>query len=191
MSQTVYTMPEPKFRSTKKRAQAVPSFRNSEFAQEIKTSKPKPQPVPVGAPAPVQAPLHVEVQVELQLKAESQRPPKARASFTVATLWPVAVGIFLAGFAPEWQAMATQMGVWVMRFAFPLSLLAMRHDLGLDAQMSTMLPQIALYAQLPLDGVLAALTLARGKSLRAVLVQLLLVHGVCAFVLWLLSMNAN
>lgn len=175
MSQTVYTMPEAKFRSIKKRASGSRDLRKSEFAHEMKVLQLQPQPV------------KAKVADTLPAKAEA----KKKTRLNLVSFWPVAVGLFLAGFAPEWQAMATQAGPWILRFAFPFSLLAMRHDLGLDAQMSVMLPQFALFAQLPLDGVLAMLTLARGKSLKAVAVQLFLVHAVCAFVLWLLSMNAN
>ena len=40
MSHTAYTMPEPKYRSTKKRVQPVSSIRTSEFAQEVKSVQP-------------------------------------------------------------------------------------------------------------------------------------------------------
>jgi hypothetical protein len=162
MNHIASTMPEAKFRSTKKRVQPVRSIRTSEFIHEVKAFQP--------------------VQEKAAVKAESK---KKRISF--ATFWPVAVGLFLAGFAPEWQAMATQAGIWAMRFAFPLSLLATHREAGIDSQMVTILPQIALYAQLPLDGLLTMLTLARGKSLKSAVAQIFLVHGVCAFVLWLLT----
>lgn len=162
MSQTASTMPEAKFRSTKKRAKADSSLRTSEFKHELQALKPR------------------------QEKAQEKKESK-KASIRIAAFWPVAVGIFLAGFAPEWQAMATQAGVWAMRFAFPLSLLATHREVGIDSQMAAILPQFSLYAQLPLDGALMMLTLARGKSLKAALAQLFLVHGVCAFVLWLLT----
>ena len=163
------TMPEAKFRSTKKVVQPG-SLRGSEFSHEIKALQPKP----------------AKVKVETEAKAAAKK-----SRIKIAAFWPVAVGFFLAGFAPEWHAMAEQAGIWAMRFAFPLSLLATHREIGIDAQMAPILPQFLLYAQLPLDGVLTMLTLARGKSLTAAVVQLFLVHGVCAFVLWLLPYLGN
>lgn len=162
MNQIATTMPEAKFRTTKKRVQPVRSIRTSEFAHEVKAFQPR--------------------QEKATAKTGSK---KIRINFVA--FWPVAVGLFLAGFAPEWQTMASQAGVWAMRIAFPFALLATHREVGIDSQMATMLPQIALYAQLPLDGLLTMLTLARGKSLKSAVAQLLLVHGVCAFVLWLLT----
>jgi hypothetical protein len=158
------TMPEAKFRSTKKRLQPS-SLRNSEFSHEIKALKPKP----------------AKVKVETEAKAAAKKN-----RIKIAAFWPVAVGLFLTGFAPEWHAMTEQAGIWAMRFAFPLSLLATHREIGIDEQMAAILPQFSLYAQLPLDGVLMMLTLARGKSLTAAVTQVVLIHGLCAFVLWLL-----
>jgi hypothetical protein len=163
------TMPEAKFRSTKKRVQPS-SLRTSEFRHEVQALKPK------------QA--HVKAKPEASAEAKKSR-------IKISTFWPIAVGLFLAGFAPEWHRMAEESGIWAMRFAFPLSLLATHREIGIDAQMAGILPQFSIYAQLPLDGVLTMLTLARGKSLTAAVVQLFLVHGVCAFVLWLLPYLGN
>jgi hypothetical protein len=166
MSQVAATMPEAKFRSTKKNVHERRSLRTSEFAQERRAIKP--------------------AQAEVSAKVETQ---KRRVNF--AAFWPVAVGLFLAGFSPEWHAMAVQAGIWAMRFAFPLSLLASHRQMEIDAQMASVLPQVALYAQLPLDGLLTMATLARGKTLKAAMVQLFLLHGICAFVLWLLTFLGN
>jgi hypothetical protein len=166
MNQIAATMPEAKYRTTKKQVQPVRSIRTSEFVQELKALKPAKQ--------------------QQQAKAE-----KSKSGLRVVSFWPVAVCLFLTGFAPEWQAMANQVGVWAMRFTFPYALLATHREIGIDAQMATVLPQMALYAQLPLDGVLATIMLARNKSLKATVGQLLLVHAVCAFVLWLITFSTK
>jgi hypothetical protein len=160
MRQVIITMPEAKFRSTKQSVQPARSIRSSEFAHEVLAFQPHPK-------------------EDINTKIVSK---KNRINFIA--FWPVALGLFLAGFAPEWQAMATQIGIWAVRFAFPLSLLATHSEIGMDGQT---MPQIALYAQLPLDGLLTMLTLAHGKSLKSALAQLFLVHGICTFVLWLLT----
>jgi hypothetical protein len=115
------------------------------------------------------------------------KPKKTARSEQIASWWPVAVSIFLCGFVPEWHAMAVQAGIWALRLTFPLSLLATHREIGIDAQMAAILPQAALYLQLPLEGLLTKLTLDRGKSLKAAIAQLFLIHGVAALVLWLVT----
>ena len=168
MSQIAATMPEAKYRSTKKRVQPSRSTRSSEFVQELQSLRP----------------------VNEKAKIETKTMKNGK-TFKLASFWPVAVGLFLAGFAPEWHSMAAQAGVWAMRFAFPLSLLASHREIGIDEQMATSLPQIAIYAQLPLDGLLAMLTIARTKYLKSAVAQVFLVHAVCAFVLWLITLAAK
>jgi len=97
------------------------------------------------------------------------------------------VGLFLAGFAPEWHTMAMQAGVWVMRITFPFAMLASHREVGIDPQMV----QFATFAQLPIDGLFMTLATARGKGLKAAIAQVISVHAVCAFVLWLLTYLGN
>ncbi len=49
------------------------------------------------------------------------------------------------------------------------------------------MPNAAIFMQIPIDGALVSFTLARGKSLTSGVIQILLIHGVCAFVLELLT----
>lgn len=174
MSQIAQTMPEPRFQSTKKRVQPVRSTPLSH----------RPNATATVAQAVAARP---EAVVETEKAKKAQRKPGE----AIASWWPVAVGMFLCGFAPEWHAMAVQAGIWAERFAFPLTLLATHREIGIDSQMASVLPQAALYLQLPLEGLLTKITLDRGKSLKAAIMQLVLVHGVAAFVLWLISVNAR
>jgi hypothetical protein len=123
------------------------------------------------------------------VKTEKAKKDQRKPGEAIASWWPVAVGMFLCGFAPEWHAMALQIGVWAERFAFPLTLLAAHR--GIDSHMVGTLPQAALYLQLPLEGLLTKLTLDRGKNLKAAIMQLLLLHGIAAVVLWLISLSAK
>ena len=122
----------------------------------------------------------------IKAKKAQRKPGEAIASW-----WPVAVGIFLCGFAPEWHAMAVQIGVWAERFAFPLTLFAAHRAIGIDSHTTSALPQAALYLQLPLEGLLTKLILDRRKSLKVAIMQLLLIHGVAAIVLWSISFGAK
>jgi hypothetical protein len=173
MSHRAYTMPEPKHRTTKKRVQSVSSMRTSEFAQETKPSQPETK--------TVKSVIHL---VEPTMGA---RPSSTKIPLKLTSFWPVAVGLFLSGFAPEWQSIAAQAGIAVMRFTFPYAMLAMHREIGIDSQMAGFLPQFAVFAQLPLDGLMMTFAIARGKSLRTAILQVTYVHALCAFVLWLLT----
>jgi hypothetical protein len=160
MQQIAGTMPEQKFRSTKKRVQPNHPLKQTSTAAQA---------LPAVA------------------KKEKAKAEKKQSGIGLASWWPVAVGLFLCGFTPEWMAMMQQAGVWAVRFTFPLALLATHKDIGISDHWAPMMPQIALYAQLPLEGLLTKLTLSSGRSLKAAIVQLILVHAVAAFVLWLLT----
>jgi hypothetical protein len=164
MSQIAVTMPEAKYRSTKKGAQAVLTIRTSEFAAELQSLRP------------------ANEKAEIENKGEKKAAQKT--GFNVAGFWPFVVGLFLAGFAPEWHTMAAQAGIWVMRLSFPLSLLNSHSGIGTSSQM-------AIYAQLAIDGLLAMLALARTKSRKSAIVQVFLVHAVCALVLLLLTLTGS
>jgi len=166
-SQVAGTMPEAKFRSTKKLVR------------------------PANAIAATVAMSAVSAPAKKSVEPKTAKPQAKKARFTLVSFWPVAVGIFLSGYVSQWQTMASSLGVWGMRLAFPLTLLATHREIGIDNQMATMLPQIALYAQLPLEGLLTKITLDRGKSLKAALAQLVLVHLVATLVLWLVSFSGS
>ena len=174
MSQIAQTMPEPRLQRTKKRMQPVrstpPSHRTQVSASAAQTIATKP---------------------EATVKTEKAKKAQRKPGEAIASWWPVAVGMFLCGFAPEWHAMAVQIGVWAERFAFPLTMLAAHRAIGIDSHMVGTLPQAALYLQLPLEGLLTKLILDRGKSLKAAIMQLLLVHGIAAIVLGLISFSAK
>ena len=158
MEQIAGTLPEPKLQSVKKkRAPQVTAAMPKAHEREVKASKEK-----------------------------AKAKPKKRGDYIVKG-WPVLVAIFLTGFAPEWHAMAVSSGIWALRFTFPYALLATHREIGIDAQMAAILPNAAIYLQIPLDGLYLTFALARSKSLTSGIVQILLIHGVCALVLWLLT----
>jgi len=165
-------MPEAKYRTVKKREQPVTSIRSSEFAQEVRALKPQKK--------------AKDVKIHL-VKDKAEAVPGPKPAIKLTSFWPVAVGLFLSGFAPEWHSIAAQAGVGVMRITFPYAMLATHRELGIDAQMAGLLPQFAIFAQLPLDGLMMTITMARGKSLKTAIFQVTAIHLLCAFVLWLLT----
>jgi hypothetical protein len=178
MSQPAKTMPEPKYRTTKKREQPVTSIRSSEFAQEMKALKPSRK--------ESEANIHL-VGTEAEAAPAAKAKSEVKTALKLTKFWPVGVGLFLSGFAPEWHSIAAQAGIWVMRFTFPYAMLATHREIGIDAQMAGFLPDLAIFAQLPIDGLMMSLAMANGKGLRVAITQVTMVHALCAFVLWLLT----
>ena len=169
-------MPEARLRTTKKKVQTA----------GVPSTKPAQGPKPTAAvsgPALVNSSIGSSIAPSAAVKPKTKQKPGA----AIAAWWPVGVGIFLCGFVADWHTMAHQAGVWPERFLFPLTLLAQHREIGLDAQMAAVTPQWALYLQLPLEGLLTKLTLDRGKGLTAAITQLIAIHAVSAFVLWLLT----
>jgi hypothetical protein len=138
--------------------------------------------VAVSAMAPV---AHIRPVKTTETKLEAATPAKAKTEkkktgALIASWWPVGVGIFLSGFAPEWFSMFSQAGIWGVRLAFPLVLVATQGHIGLSEH-------TALYLQLPIEGLVTKLSLDRGMSLKLAAMQLVLIHLVSAFVLWLIT----
>ena len=101
--------------------------------------------------------------------------------------WPVAVGVTLACLAPWLRAQLAAYEPWGMRAVFPFVLFAGRRELGLSDELTRTLPQLMLYLQFPLEGLLTKLTLSRRVPLSKALGQLVFLHGVCVLILWLVS----
>jgi hypothetical protein len=124
---------------------------------------------------------------EREVKVKQEKVKAKKSGSFIGTWWPLLVAVFISGFAPEWHAMAVSAGIWALRFTFPYAMLVTHSEIGIDAQMGAILPSLAIYLQIPIDGVYLSLTLARGKSLMSGIIQVLLIHGVCTLVLWLLT----
>ena len=136
-----------------------------------------------------QAAQTIAAKADVAVKTEKAKKAQRKPGEAIASWWPVAIGMFLCGFAPKWHAMTVQIGVWAERFAFPLTLFAAHR--GINSHMASTLPQAALYLQLPLEGLLTKLTLDRGRGLKAAIMQLVLAHGIAAVVLWLISFSSK
>ena len=176
------TMPEAKFRSIKKQVRPA--------RPAVAVAHPAGSPAAVAnAALPAVTSTAFTAAAVMPVKKEKITSKAKKSFFTPISFWPVFVGLFLSGYVSQWQSMASQLGVWGMRLAFPLTLLATHREIGIDSQMAAILPQIALYAQLPLEGLLMKITLDRGKGLLAAVVQLALVHLVATLVLWLISFS--
>jgi hypothetical protein len=80
---------------------------------------------------------------------------------------------------------------WVMWLVFPFVVITGRRDLGLDEQLTTVLPQAILYIQFPLEGILAYLSLKRRANAAIALAPAAFLHLAGWFILAMLSMTVK
>jgi len=110
----------------------------------------------------------------------------AEAPNPVAIYWPIAVGVVLGLLAPSLRESMSTSEPWLKNLVFPFVQIASRTELGIG-DLTRTLPLWILYLQFPFDGLITTLNLKRGTRLSTALVQVFFLHGVGAFVLWLLS----
>ncbi|MFP5237099.1 MAG: hypothetical protein ACLGSD_14455 [Acidobacteriota bacterium] len=102
--------------------------------------------------------------------------------------WPAIFGIILAVIAPQiWDKVSHDYGKTGIRWVFPFVKLLGRPELGLSPQLTQALPQLFVYLQFPLEGLLISFFISRGTKYGRAIIQIGFVHFIAAFVLWLLS----
>jgi hypothetical protein len=102
--------------------------------------------------------------------------------------WPAIFGIILAIIAPQiWDKVNHDYGATGIRWVFPYVKLMGRPELGISPQLTQALPQLFLYLQFPLEGLLISFFISRATKYGRAIIQIGFVHFIAAFVLWLLS----
>jgi hypothetical protein len=115
---------------------------------------------------------------------EKDPPPKF-----IEICWPLAGGLILAFVAPYLYSDLLWAPHWVMWIVFPFVVLAGRRDLGLNGELTSILPQIILVIQFPIEGILAYLRLTKRAHITVALVPPLLIHAAGWFILTMLSLT--
>lgn len=112
---------------------------------------------------------------ELHARILSER--RAASYRNLMNLWPVAVGLGLSFYAPTLYEMAAGYTPWAAKLLFSFSALVGQHEVRLGRALPS-LSQVMLYAQFPLDGLLASGRLRKGSHVLIVCGQVILFHGV-------------
>ena len=115
---------------------------------------------------------------------EKDPPPKF-----IEICWPLAGGLILAFLAPYLYSELLWAPHWAMWIVFPFVVLTGRRDLGLTGQLTTILPQVILYVQFPIEGILAYLSLSRRAPVAVAVAPALFLHAAGWFVLTMLSIT--
>jgi hypothetical protein len=101
------------------------------------------------------------------------------------------VGVALACFASQLRDLLANYDPWGMRVVFPFVLLSGLREIGMSDELRRTLPQVILFIQLPLEGLLTKSNLGRGVKLSGAIAQLVSLHAVCVLVLWLVAVGAG
>jgi hypothetical protein len=128
------------------------------------------------------------------------------------SLWPVAAGLLLWGFAPAVKAFVAGRAPWAMPAVFPFFTLACRPEVALAGRIARALPSLPLFAQflvekasrivqaLPsilfhgqflLDGLFAWILLRHRATVAGVCGQVSCLHALGILQLWLLNGGLN
>jgi len=116
-------------------------------------------------------------------KKRDKGPPPSVAE----TWWPLIPALVLGFFSPQIYAVLEHQISWITWFVFPFVLLSSRHELGLSPELANSLPELMTVIQFPLEGLLTVWNLRRRASFAAAIGQLLFLHALGAFVLFLLN----
>jgi hypothetical protein len=95
----------------------------------------------------------------------------------------------LGFFAPQLRDLVTPYYPWGMRAVFPFVQIFGLQEIGMSDELTRTLPQLMLYLQFPLEGLLTKFTLGRGVTVVGAAMQLLFLHFVAALVLSLVAIG--
>jgi hypothetical protein len=112
---------------------------------------------------------------------------QVRSLKSLASLWPVALGVLLGFYAPLLRDFAADSAPWAMTLLFPFSALVGERGLGLSWDTSHALAQFLLYAQFPLEGLLVRIVMKRRVDLFNVFGQVTCLHVFAVVYLALVS----
>lgn len=152
-----------------------------------------------GMPTASLAPTYVAVQLERRylkariatVKREMRRERRARSTRYWITFWPVAVGVLLGFYAPLLRDLATGNAPWAATLLFPLSAVAGERGLNLTSGTAQALAHFLLFAQFPLDGLLARGILKHRPTVMSVCGQVAGLHGLVVVYVLLVSGSFN
>ncbi len=99
-----------------------------------------------------------------------------RSMRSMASLWPVALGVLLGFYAPLLRDLIANSAPWALTLLFPFSTLAGERGLNLSRDTAQSLGQFLLYAQFPLEGLMVRLVLKHRLSAFRVFGQVTCLH---------------
>jgi hypothetical protein len=134
--------------------------------------------------------LHLKARMATVNK-QMRRERQARSFRYWATYWPVAVGVLLSAYAPLLRDLAAGYASWDATLLFPLSAVAGQQGLNLTSGTAQSLAQFFLFAQFPLDGLLARMILKHRPTMMSVCGHVAGLHTLAVLYIALVSGSFN
>ena len=122
-----------------------------------------------------------------RIRKEQRLRNRRRLLLNVIRLWPVAVGMLLACVAPDIRALLVPYRPWGMWIVFPFVALARRPELQFNSTLSGIIPIFMLYAQFPIEGLLARMALKKRVTLKGVARHVFFMHFLTGMELCMVS----
>jgi hypothetical protein len=149
-------------------------------------SNPDQRPTVTGATMPKKKPL-----VTKKAKTAAEAKPTLKRTFTFRPWYPIAAGIALAFLAPTIHTLASHWDPWGLRVVFPFVQLTGLHEIGMSDELTRTMPQLMLYLQFPLEGILVADNLRRGMGPVKAIGPIVPLHFVAVLVLWIVALGSS
>jgi hypothetical protein len=93
--------------------------------------------------------------------------------------------------APQIHTLAALWNPWGLRILFPFVQLASLREVGMSDELTRTLPQLMLYLQFPLEGILVADNLRRGLRTVKAVGPIVPLHFVAGLVLWIVALGSS
>lgn len=126
-------------------------------------------------------------EIYARIRQEERLRNRRRFVRNVIRLWPVAIGMLLACVAPEIRALLVPFRPWGMWIVFPFVALARRPELQFNTTLSGIIPVFMLYAQFPIEGLLARMALKKRVTLKGVARHVFFMHFLTGMELCMVS----
>lgn len=126
-------------------------------------------------------------EIYARIERERREENRKRLAAEVKRLWPVAVGLLLACFAAEIRDLLVPFQPWGTWIVFPYVALARQPELQFYGSFSGAVPTVMLYAQFPLEGLLARITLKKRVTLKSVALFVFFMHFLTAAELFMVN----
>lgn len=129
-----------------------------------------------------------EIQANMAaLTEQRQRARRHRSAAVWAEYWPFAIGIAISCFVPQMREFIDPFRPWGMWILFPFASIATRPEVIMGSQMAAYMPLFFMYAQFPIEGIMARFALRGHVTPLRVLGQVLFLHLFAVIELWLVN----
>ena len=131
-----------------------------------------------------------EQEMQANLAALSEQRRKSRryqSAASWAEYWPFAVGVAISCFVPQIRDYVDAYRPWGMWILFPFSAIASRTEIAISNTLIANLPLFFMFAQFPIEGLMARFAFRGHVTPLRVLGQVLCLHLFAVVELWLVN----